>query len=1214
MKKKFFIGFFIILSAILISIVLVSRNKAIAESRQDGVIYFDRTLLTQSLPGDGTITYIASSSSRDVTTKISGSMVQDTNDKNIFKTDQSIPTTYDYIQFYYTSSEDNAEYTSGLLTIDNSLSEPCFYSYAFLSLQQSIAEQIEYKTYKFDPSDMEVQTIETPIQVGTYVEETESDTSTDEGTTTTEKPFSINAGAADSSRDVLVQDIAVSFDNGVSVSKRIHLRGKGTSEYRSISFETKGSADVTIGISAASDTTDRPLAIYSSDGKIVDWVTVTASSTFVKTFTIDNPGEYYISSASGGIGIGYVEVKEYYTPIFNGAWKNLNSTNTPQEKIDDIDKGTYTKDSSGSTYYANINMYDYYSDWELAGNSLKDITVEDQYNYYNLQGYIYSKAISDYFKSLDTDGNANPLYFGGLKKEDNGMAILENILYNAVNSGNVTSVSAAVQGLVETILNSNDKVTLSGIELPYFNKEFLEGNNSLNTALGKVYENVEFPFVMNKETGYWEFMSSDENQTVRLKEDTSTGKYFFDIVGADEAVWRFDKPNFFPLTSGMTSDAGQESKKNNLFGMEMEIQFSLTENGKINFYDENGEIVAKDIMFNFSGDDDVWIYIDDKLVLDIGGTHQEIAGAIDFATGYSAITYATTDGATATGNSDVATFQTATSDGILPENIVTEDGNTYLVYNDIKYPANSFDKDALLDGQIHTLKMFYMERGSFSSNMKIAFNFPIQDSLEVSNKVDTSKANDIFKDALANLPDFNFEIKTMATIGNPLPVEDVPGKVGFETDDTQISDYNSISESNTSNGLQPVSGINYTKTSSNGDTSENQITDGKTIINNEESILFTDSFRTGSYIQVKESIQENLKDAFLTTWQIKQGGAQITTTGTGNSTTTTGTDVSGTGYIADDNRSPSSSYISVDNVTRPSDGAIVYRNYDSPDAASKIELQVEYVNTLQVGSITLEKQVLGDNPNTDYEYEFLVEFTNIAGANLEQAPITQSVKLKHGESITLSGIPVGTDYKITEVIDMALQEIQVENNIHNNISTENLIATGTIAINGEVDNQKFTFVNNDITKGYGKIEITKVDKNNKELKLEGATFRLEKLVLDSGTNEWIVDTSFTAIEKTTNQNGYTEFNNLDLGKYRISEIKAPEGYNLTNETVDVDITIDNILVSFTFENKEKLELPSAGENKGFYIAIAGVVIFLFAIKFFKKPRKQAKRRKSKHSY
>lgn len=1017
----------------------------------------------------------------------------------------------------------------------------------------------------------------------------------------------------------------MSFDNGISVTQKIRTMSSGTIDNRSIGFKTVGASNITLCVANISDSSNRKMAIWSSDGKIVQWGEVEASSSKILTFSIDAPGEYYIASVSGGLEIGYIEIQEYYTPILNGTWKSLESINNPQENINDIEKATYTRDNTGSTYYANVDVYDYYSDWELTGQSLYDITYEtygEEDGYYNLQGLIYNKSISEYFRELDTTGTAEPLYFGGLKKSPNvGVTeYLQKNLYNGDTKANNTTVSAAVQGLVEASLNGAKNVTLKGIEIPYFDKNFLEGDNYIGTTIGKVYENVEFPFVMNEETGYWEFVSAEAEQTILLKEDSATGNYFFDKVGADEAIIRSDTPNFFPLTNVTASGDGKESNKNNFFGMEMKLKFSLSSDGKVNFYDDEGNVISKDIVFNFSGDDDVWIYIDGKQVLDIGGTHQKIAGTIDFATGYSAITYATEDGSTAIGDKDIATFEKAVANGISSEDIITgEDGNLYLVYDtgtvdeegnavEYQYLANTFDATSLLDGQEHTLTMFYMERGSFSSNMKISFNFPIQDFLEVSNEVDTSAANEMFADALANLPDIEFIIKTLATIGDPLSVDKVGEVIGFEKDDTQISDYGSISDSNTSNGLQLVSGVEYSKTTSGGTTTETEIENGSVIINDGEKVAFSDKFRTGSYIQIAENVSDSFKNAFKTTWEITQENSKITTIGTGNSVDTTNAVVSGEGYITDDNREINSSYISVDSVTVPEDGAIVYRNYVSPDSASKIDLEVEYLNTLKVGTITLEKQVLGDNVDETYEYEFLIEFTNVAGMNLEESPITKNVKLKSGETTTISGIPVGTEYKITEVLDMALEEITYDTQVHTNLNVEDASITGTVAETNSETEQKITFVNNDITKGYGSIEITKVDKEDNNKKLSGATFKLEKLVLDSENEERIIDSTFTAVEVTTGEDGIAKFENLDFGKYQISEIKAPDGYSLTNEVIEVEINLENLKEILTITNKTKNALPSAGASGMlFMIPLMGVIIFAITVRMIARTPRRIRR-------
>ena len=99
----------------------------------------------------------------------------------------------------------------------------------------------------------------------------------------------------------------------------------------------------------------------------------------------------------------------------------------------------------------------------------------------------------------------------------------------------------------------------------------------------------------------------------------------------------------------------------------------------------------------------------------------------------------------------------------------------------------------------------------------------------------------------------------------------------------------------------------------------------------------------------------------------------------------------------------------------------------------------------------------------------------------------------------------------------------------------------------------------------GKITVNKVD-NSDNTKLSGATFKLEKL--DDAGN---VDTTFTVQEKTTGDTGIVEFTDLLIGKYQITETKAPEGYELNTEVTKVDVTRENRNLNLTLKNREKLD-------------------------------------------
>lgn len=400
----------------------------------------------------------------------------------------------------------------------------------------------------------------------------------------------------------------------------------------------------------------------------------------------------------------------------------------------------------------------------------------------------FNMALSDYYQ---VKGATSPLYWGNFQKY-NEATDFKNIagtmnLFGYPNSkddsnlyqkffyennsmwgsdGNkLSSGNNATQGLVAEQLNNNSLQlkTDSGTALaPFFDKDFLNGNNSKNTVLGKVYENVTFPFV--KDGMYWSFNSADKeatNKNLQLKYD-ATDEYFLQSNNEEEEVkgnttnGATANGNYFPLNS--KNQSGKASQLNYGFGQKFDLKFRLTSDGKI--LGPNNERVP--IEFNFSGDDDVWVFIDGQLVLDIGGDHAVVTGKIDFANKMATVSSAKNSSSGGTSNGEVKKH--------FPEELVTN---------------NYFTKE-------HTLTMFYMERGLWESNMKITFNFPQENKLTVEKEVDTTGANEIFKNALADVGTFDFEIKNLATSGPSTEVSapsnpEVKNVFNDYSDDTSIS-------------------------------------------------------------------------------------------------------------------------------------------------------------------------------------------------------------------------------------------------------------------------------------------------------------------------------------------------------------------------------------------------------------------------------------------
>lgn len=436
-----------------------------------------------------------------------------------------------------------------------------------------------------------------------------------------------------------------------------------------------------------------------------------------------------------------------------------------------VDVPNATEKRDADNLYVNTTIYDYYSDYELNGKNRDnypkqgDVTNNRIYQPFRQ----FNMALSDYYQKNQAK---SPLYWGNFQNYSdshfNDIAETMGLFGYNINSSNekffyennsmwgrknsdtpLSNGNNATQGLVADQLNNNSlqlETESNGTVLaPFFDKDFLNGNNSKNTVLGKVYENVTFPFV--KKGMYWTFDSADDeaaNKNLQLKYD-DTDKYFLQSntnpVKGHTTTAETRDGNYFPLNSSDQSgdasrdQSGDASRLNYGFGQKFDLKFRLTSNGQVVNPDNNEK---ENIKFNFSGDDDVWVFIDGQLVLDIGGDHGVVTGNIDFAEK----------------KATVSSVKNASSYGVTPN-----------VEKSFPTANDYFTKE-------HTLTMFYMERGLWESNMKITFNFPQENTLTVEKEVDTTGANDIFKKALADVGTFDFEIKNLATSGDPKDVSE----------------------------------------------------------------------------------------------------------------------------------------------------------------------------------------------------------------------------------------------------------------------------------------------------------------------------------------------------------------------------------------------------------------------------------------------------------
>ena len=334
----------------------------------------------------------------------------------------------------------------------------------------------------------------------------------------------------------------------------------------------------------------------------------------------------------------------------------------------------------------------------------------------------------------------------------------------------------AYQGLVKDT-TSTGKATGepllkgTGAVEPHFNKEFLLGKNSKNAKLGEVYDNVAFPFTKKQIFGedqgvdYWCFDSKDT--TLYLKqnsEQNSDSKYFLQSQSANNRessknVSASSNPKdpygYFPFNE--TAKPGVFSTYNYGFGTKLQMDFTLTDDGMVETEKADGTTEKTSIKFFFSGDDDVWVFIDGQLALDVGGAHGEVSGLLEFGK------------ADEKNNSVTAYVSRVKTGGTSGSDKDDKNGNSpvkTVTYNKevINFYAQGTTLNDLDKGKKHTLTMYYMERGMWESNMAVAFNFPDNNELQVQKEVDLKNVtDDDFRNCFKNQKIFNFTIQNQAT-------------------------------------------------------------------------------------------------------------------------------------------------------------------------------------------------------------------------------------------------------------------------------------------------------------------------------------------------------------------------------------------------------------------------------------------------------------------
>lgn len=627
---------------------------------------------------------------------------------------------------------------------------------------------------------------------------------------------------------------------------------------------------------------------------------------------------------------------------------------------------TYSDPGSETTSYFNVNasLVDYFNNGRVEQPDNKfynegDKTGSGNAPYSGLNQWL-SKLNGYALNGVADSKNDNapvPLYFGDLlhKVQAGGDGKLNwywqgaNVAFES-NDGTYTCVA---QGIVGKNLDDGNLITSytyngNSVKVPFFNEDAYDGQGTYM----KFYNNLQFPFTKKtNDKGVSTYSFDSEQNTVHY--DYENNK-----IVRDDTIKIHDvggDTGYFPFNS---VDPSAKDNLNYGFGTQFTIPFTVTETGK--------NVDGTSMTFKFTGDDDVWVYIDGALVLDMGGAHCKAEGEINFATQMATITTGTSDAKL--GNQPTAGGRVAAKDNgkrtVDFKNITVKksDGNTISLADYMKE-----------SGKVHELKMYYMERGMWDSNMSISYSFvPLPSGLTLSKTLDTKDVNAGLKNAVQGLDNFDFNIQTR----------------NLKDREANYSD---------------VDNLGYTLYDYNDNTYPGQVAKNSTA-------TFSSSYYASEFI---DTTDENNSSAFYA--------------GTGFKITES--IPKGTKLQYDETKTKWGVYDSVTSRAAKYQGEGAVATFDMGDVNSSemdvVNRYVNFVNTPKVGSLSVEKIYNGTAPKDktfgftvmvdltghDYYDPYELEYTG------SQTGITDKnghFTLKAGETITFAGIPAGATYKVVE--------------------------------------------------------------------------------------------------------------------------------------------------------------------------------------------------------
>ncbi len=864
--------------------------------------------------------------------------------------------------------------------------------------------------------------------------------------------------------------------------------------------------------------------------------------------------------------------------------------------------------------------FDYWSDMEQEKGYLQcqgNGNTEDYwYQFDNFNSYI-SGIASNYQSTWKY-----PLYFGNMFKGDKwystfethakGLTNINNYddnYYYAVNNSNgmywqtgskdKKYYTYSLLGLMNNKLDSKGNLqVINGVKAPYFDAETLSTATYNGARVANVYKS-SFPFrTTTDDAGVttYEFTSKNATDNIYFTWDGLTPKKINYGAGKDYGILddlgSFGGTNgygIFPFnnTSATSSGKGTNDNLDYGFGIRLDIDFRVPKDGKL--------ANNKDVTFNFSGDDDLWVYIgedstgaDAELALDLGGDHKEASGSINFNT-----MKATADNVFA----DYSSSSSSTKLTVPSDEFWVKTGNytDFCLYvwqdtsvgtlNNEKYYVKPYEvsdgfykfkksdlgsnTNAIFckwqninDGKLTkelTLSDLYgkMWNGDGTPYSADVSSHPtnlgtVTKTINNGTKLDPNKTYHMVVFYMERgEAESNFSVNfTMTPANNDLKVTkaldtgDVVSEISDDLKANETFDY-TIKE----NG-NDTSGKGYKLTKSDESTSNETLSNSGFTLKDNYIADFDNSFKTGNYMTVDESTDSsNLK--YTTNWELVNNRV---------------------GSIIKSGSATESAF----NLADPA------------DKKAYAQLQLDYTNKIVTAPLEISKNVVDEDGKTDYdtsqqftfaialdfdgsgstydyktyplEYQLKEKGASDYSSTAYRTPLDGSFTIKKGESIKLLNIPVGATYKITEKRVIGYVPYKVGNqsfddgtlvgtlaetgnalNFINKVNPTNI----AISVNKTLDGQAYSGSKFGYTlTGLGSMDTTKLD-------TDGKTFIKTNSAATVSTNL-----------KTPDKNGKVEFKNLKLvtaGVYRFKITEAlAEGENASDYIMDTNTWLAEI--------------------------------------------------------